>query len=94
MSQDIQVEPMGGDSFRVTVGTGRGATTHLVQADRDALVQLGVGGVPPERVVRESFVFLLEREPATSILREFRLEVIGRYFPEYHDALPARLGRG
>lgn len=41
-------------------------------------------------LVRESFVFLLEREPATSILRDFSLEVIGRYFPEYPSAIRRR----
>ena len=44
-----------------------------------------------ERVVRASFEFLLEREPPSSILPEFSLDVIGRYFPEYEDELPRRL---
>ena len=35
----------------------------------------------PEDLVRASFAFLLEREPSESILREFDLTVIGRYFP-------------
>jgi hypothetical protein len=43
-------------------------------------------------VVRESFAFLLEREPNTSILGEFSLDVISRYFPEYSQELPDRLG--
>jgi hypothetical protein len=33
--------------------------------------------------VRASFRFLLDREPATSILARFSLDVISRYFPEY-----------
>jgi hypothetical protein len=48
--------------------------------------------VTPEAVVRESFAFLLEREPNTSILGEFSLDVISRYFPEYSQELPRRLG--
>jgi hypothetical protein len=44
-----------------------------------------------ERVVRESFRFLLEREPATSILRQFSLSDISRYFPEYPSELARRL---
>ncbi|MDQ4011443.1 MAG: hypothetical protein M3228_12305 [Actinomycetota bacterium] len=44
-----------------------------------------------DRVVRESFVFLLEREPASSIMREFSLDVISRYFPEYKETLVGRL---
>ena len=41
--------------------------------------------------MRESFVFLLEREPASSIMSEFSLDVISRYFPEYVEELPERL---
>jgi hypothetical protein len=44
-----------------------------------------------ERIVQRSFEFLLEREPASSIMSEFSLDVIGRYFPEYEDELPRRL---
>ena len=36
-----------------------------------------------EDLVSRSFDFLLEREPAGSILRRFDLSVIQRYFPEY-----------
>src|SRR5439155_312918 len=43
----------------------------------------GADREPVEDLVRRSFVFLLEREPATSILRTFDLSVISRYFPEY-----------
>ena len=43
----------------------------------------GSSGSDVEDLVRRSFEFLLEREPASSILREFDLAVIRRYFPEY-----------
>jgi hypothetical protein len=36
-----------------------------------------------EELVRRSFDFLLDREPATSILRSFELSVIQRSFQEY-----------
>jgi hypothetical protein len=42
--------------------------------------------------VRASFEFLLEHEPATSILRTFSLDVIGQYFPSYPADIRARLG--
>lgn len=44
-----------------------------------------------ERVVRESFRFLLEREPASAILPRFSLAEISRYFPEYPAELARRL---
>ena len=42
--------------------------------------------------MQESFAFLLEREPASSILGQFELTVIGRYFPEYEQEIRRRLG--
>lgn len=57
------------------------------------LDELDLGEIEPEEVVRASFEFLLEREPATSILPEFSLDQIGRYFPEYFLELPGRLSR-
>ena len=36
-----------------------------------------------EDLVADSFGFLLGREPKESILREFDLSVIKRYFPDY-----------
>jgi hypothetical protein len=36
-------------------------------------------------------VFLLEREPKESILGQFDLPVIGRYFPEYERDIRKRL---
>jgi hypothetical protein len=44
--------------------------------------ELRLPEVDLERVVRESFRFLLEREPASSILPKFSLDVIPTYFPE------------
>ena len=53
---------------------------------------LGCDRVASEELVRASFEFLLEREPASSILREFSLDVISRYFPGYPAEISARLG--
>jgi len=55
------------------------------------LDELDLGQVESEDVVRESFRFLLEREPSTSILPEFSLDEIGRFFPDYFQELPKRL---
>jgi hypothetical protein len=44
-------------------------------------------GQTPEELVRRSFEFLLQRESKESILREFELSVIQRYFPDYDLAM-------
>ena len=41
--------------------------------------------------MKRSFQFLLEREPKESILKQFDLQVIGRYFPEYEREIQRRL---
>jgi hypothetical protein len=71
---------------RVRVGDDAAATTHLVTVSEQTRDELAAG-VAVEELVRVSFDFLLEREPQTSILASFDLPVIGRYFPEYRDAM-------
>ena len=79
---DIAVTSVEPRTFEVVVD---GSSRHRVT------VPERFGGDDLARVVRVSFEFLLEREPASSILGEFSLDVIGRYFPEYEDELPRRL---
>jgi hypothetical protein len=76
----------------VTVGEDPAATRHVVMLEADDLAHLGPPGIAPERLVEESFAFMLEREPRESILREFELSVIGRFFPEYELEIRRRLG--
>lgn len=63
-------------------------TTHVVRVSRAEQERYGDGDV--KDLVRRSFEFLLEREPNTSILRDFDLSTIERYFPEYARALNSR----
>ncbi len=46
------------------------------------------GRVAPEKVVKAAFEFLLQREPATSIMSKFDCAVIRRYFPDVDAELP------
>jgi hypothetical protein len=67
-------------------------TSHEVSVPAGFATSLGCSHVAPEELVRASFEFLLEREPANSILRKFSLDVISRYFPGYPAEIRARLG--
>ena len=60
----------------------------LSQSD---LRRLAPGIDDPEVLVHVSFLFLLEREPRSSILTRFALPQIGYYFPDYEAAMAARL---
>lgn len=73
------------------VTEGDETTSHRVIVPPTLLSDWGLEEKDGEAVVRESFAFLLEREPAGSILPEFSLAIIPRYYPEYADELPDRL---
>lgn len=73
----------------VTVGQDAGRTTHDVDLTAADVERLAPTATDPTALVRESFEFLLEREPRESILRTFELPDIERYFPEY----PAQIRR-
>ena len=83
MGADIQVDKKAEGEFLVTVSDGRGQTSHRVLLAKDYCQKLTGGKIAAEDLVKKSFEFLLERESKESILREFDLKVIARYFPEY-----------
>ena len=89
---DVSTAPRGdGWEFHVTVSQGGGHTTHRVTMTRDVYERLTDAKRPPEELVRASFEFLLEREPKESILSEFDITVISRYFPRYEDEITRRV---
>ncbi len=88
----IRITPAGPHEFSVEVTDGQETTSHRVIVPPSLLDDWGLEETDSEAVVRESFAFLMEREPASSILPEFALAIIPRYFPEYRDELPERLG--
>lgn len=86
----ITVRKVDNATFEVTVEKGT-STTHTVTVSPAYYEKLTNKSVGPEELVRQSFVFLLERESNTSILRSFDLPVIGRYFPEYEKTIRGML---
>jgi hypothetical protein len=89
---DVVASPVGdGWSCVVTVSDASGETRHTVSVRRADLARLAPAHATPERLVRRSFEFLLERESKESILRSFALVVIGRYFPEFERVVKQRL---
>ena len=75
----------GGWVCEVEVAAEGERTHYRVTVTPAELARWARGSSQPdvEDLVRRSFEFLLERERASSILREFDLAVIQRYFPEY-----------
>jgi hypothetical protein len=97
---DIEVEcDPSPDGWRCQVRvTEGGRTTTFDVTTRDPTIVLPADGETGslegdvERLVSETFVFLLEREPVSSILPRFDLTVVERYFPDYPTEIRRRLG--
>jgi hypothetical protein len=88
---EITVRPLDDHTFGVELREGETTTDHKVTVPPEMVDDLGLGDVDPERLVRESMAFLLEREPPTAVLREFALSDIQEYFGEYYDELATRV---
>lgn len=88
---DITVTSIGACKFHVQVRDDDLETSHHVTVPESLINELQLPEDGLDRVVRESFVFLLEREPASSIMPAFSLDVISGYFPEYKEKLSERL---
>jgi hypothetical protein len=87
----IKIEKLDDSTFKVTV-TAASTTIHRVTLNTNYYHKLTGGRISPEQLVQKSFEFLLEREGNTSILSRFDLFEIGRYFPEYEQAIRKKVG--
>ncbi len=88
---DLEEERGENREFSVEVNEGGTSSHHSVTVEDDDYQQLAPEDVSHQELVAESFRFLLEREPKSSILSSFDLTVIGNYFPEYEDEIRERL---
>jgi len=79
----VQVKEKGQGEFLVIISEGGKRTEHIVRIDDSYYRYLTENQMSREELVEASFAFLLQREPAESILPEFDLRVINRYFPDY-----------
>ncbi|HVB88085.1 MAG TPA: hypothetical protein VNK23_15595, partial [Candidatus Dormibacteraeota bacterium] len=79
------------NQFRVRVTENGTETTHLVTVKPEDCLRLTRGKVDASELVKKSFEFLLERESKESILPQFDLTVIGKYFPKYEQEIKGRL---
>jgi len=91
MAAKIDVEALADGAFRVRVTEGATQSAHRVTLKPEDYARLTSGKMEPAELVRRSFEFLLEREPKESILRQFDLAVIARYFPEFDREIERRL---
>ena len=85
----IDIRYSSGEEWLVSI-RGSVTTHHRVRVTKADLARFAEGH-SAEDLLKESFRFLLEREPNTSILTSFDLPLIGSYFPEYERQIRGRL---
>ena len=80
----ISIKKRNDNVFEVTVLDSI-TTTHEVTITDQSLSDLSENNVTKTQLLEFSFRFLLDREPNTSILSSFDINVISRYFSNYKD---------
>ena len=80
----LSIKKLTNDVFTVTVAE-TSTTTHTVTITDQSLNDLTDNSVTKTQLLEFSFKFLLEREPNTSILSSFDINVISKYFSDYRD---------
>ena len=91
MAARIEVERIKEGEFQVRAIEGGSESRHRVTLKQEDYQRLTGGKIGPDELIRRSFEFLLAREPKESILPEFDLPLIGRYFPEYERELKRKI---
>ena len=80
----ISIKKRTDDVFVVTIADSI-TTTHTVTVTDQSLTDLTDNNVTKTQLLEFSFNFLLDREPNTSILSKFDINVISKYFSNYKD---------
>jgi len=93
MAAQIEIKKFDASHFRVRVVEGGSESSHQVTLSAKDCARLAGEASNAEQLIRESFQFLLEREPKESILARFDLSVISRYFPEYEREIKQKLSK-
>ena len=89
---DIDITAAGEHVYDVTITDDDGSQSrHRVTVPVRFLTDLALAASQEPLLVRASMVYLLEREPPSSVLAAFTLDDITRYFPGYPDEITARL---
>ena len=89
---DIDIGAADANTYDVTITADDGRqSAHRVWVPPAILTDLGLSEAQEPVLVRASMAYLLDREPASSILPQFGLDEIARFFPHYPTEIGALL---
>ena len=82
----IFIKELSDNKFEVTINK-KLITKHTVLLTDEYYDILTKKKISKKKLLEYSFQFLLDREPNTSILSFFELNIISKYFPEYENQI-------
>ncbi len=89
---DLDITAADAHVYKVTITDDNGRESrHRVRVPESFLASLGLTAAQEAKLVRVSMDYLLAHESPSSIMREFTLEDIGRFFPGYPDEIRDRI---
>ena len=88
-----QIDQINKDLFRVSIKDNID-TFHLVTLKDEIFQKLTQKKITKKKLINLSFEFLLKKEKNSQILREFELQVILEYFPDYMENIKSWCSRG
>ena len=88
----FQIDQINNDLFKVYIKDIT-ETYHHVTLKDEIFQKLTQKKITKKKLINLSFEFLLKKEKNTQILREFELQVISEYFPDYMENIKSWCSR-
>ena len=82
----IAIKRIDNDTFSVFISSKKN-TRHTVKFSDKRRDSYELGHIQKDVIIKIAFDFLLAREPNTSILTNFSIDLISNYFPEFETKL-------
>ena len=82
----LTIENIDNDTFSVSINSVKD-TQHTVTFSDKQRESYNLGHIEKDVIIKYAFEFLLVREPNTSILNSFSIDLISNYFPEFKNRL-------
>mgnify|MGYP001310434355 CR=1 FL=1 len=80
----LKITKINKDTFEVVVQSTT-TTQHIVKVSDKVLTEFTFNQLSKEQFLKKSFLFLLRKEPNTSIEGDFNIEEIENFFPEFRN---------
>jgi hypothetical protein len=94
MSEQIEVEHLGGHDYLVRARGGGEVVESRFRATPDALARLGVSGADERRLIEHTAAYLLEHQPLVDLPPMVDLDDVAAAFDDFPARLRERMAGG